>query len=65
MKDLRPQRGITDARLSHLLQRFPVVQLLDLTDCQRLTGSFLRELEPHLSLKCARILQIAVTNRLL
>lgn len=54
VKELRPQRNITDARLSHLLQRFPIVQLLDLSDCRRLTGSFLRELEPHLSLKYAQ-----------
>ena len=51
VQELRPQRDITDARLSHLLQRFPIVQRLDLADCGRLTGAFIRELEPHISLK--------------
>jgi len=53
VQTLRPQRDITDARLSHLLQRFPIVQQLDLADSSRLTGAWMRDVEQHFVMRCA------------
>ncbi len=53
VQTLRPQRDITDARLSHLLQRFPIVQRVDLSDSSRLTGAWMRDVEQHFVMRRA------------
>jgi hypothetical protein len=50
---LRPARTIRDAQLSSLLQRFPILQSIDVSGCTRLTGAWLRDIEHHSTIKCA------------
>ena len=48
---LRPARTIRDAQLSSLLQRFPILQSIDVSGCTRLTGAWLRDIEHHSTIK--------------
>jgi hypothetical protein len=48
---LRPARTIRDAQLSSLLQRFPILQSIDVSGCTRLTGAWLRDIEHHTTIK--------------
>ena len=48
---LRPARTIRDAQLSSLLQRFPILQSIDVSGCTQLTGAWLRDIEHHSTIK--------------
>ena len=48
----RPSRDIRDTQLSSLLQRFPILQSLDASGCDAMTGAWLRDLEHHTTIRC-------------